>query len=110
MTATQGEKEPVAPVVLRWSTRAIDAEAIQRASYAMARSISTEVTTVGEEWEVRLFVRGTGERDDLAHRFRQEVVDQTLRLAIARRTEPVRNLVFALAFSRLGDATGSGAT
>jgi hypothetical protein len=39
---------------------------------------------------------------DLAHMLRAEVIDQTLRVRIARETEPIRNLVFALAFSRTG--------
>ena len=37
-----------------------------------------------------------------AHRMRSEVIDQSLRLRIARETEPLRNLIFALAFSRTG--------
>ena len=40
--------------------------------------------------------------DELKHRFRAEVNDQILRLRIAKETEPLRNLVFALAFSRTG--------
>ena len=40
--------------------------------------------------------------DELRHRIRSEVIDQTLRLRIARETEPVRNLIFALAFSQTG--------
>ena len=38
----------------------------------------------------------------LKHRFRAEVNDQILRVRIAKETEPLRNLVFALAFSRTG--------
>ena len=43
---------------------------------------------------------GTVQADDLKHRFRLEVNDQILRARIAKETEPLRNLVFALAFSR----------
>ena len=40
--------------------------------------------------------------DELKHRFRAEVNDQILRARIAKETEPLRNLVFALAFSQTG--------
>lgn len=40
---------------------------------------------------------------------RQEVTDQTLRVRIAERTDPIRNLVFALAFSRSGLTDADGA-
>jgi His-Xaa-Ser system protein HxsD len=57
-----------------------------------------------------LFPRRQDTRDeDLKHRFRAEVNDQILRARIAKETEPLRNLVFALAFSQTGlaDAEGS---
>ena len=49
-----------------------------------------------------LFPRSGGDGDELRHRFRAEVNDQILRLRIAKETEPLRNLVFALAFSQTG--------
>ena len=39
---------------------------------------------------------------ELSHRIRAEVIDQALRLRIAAQTEPLRNLIFALAFSQTG--------
>ena len=39
---------------------------------------------------------------ELSHRLRSEVNDQELRLRIAAETEPLRNLIFAVAFSRTG--------
>jgi hypothetical protein len=47
---------------------------------------------------------------DLPHLIRQTVNDQSLRVRIAERTEPLRNLVFALAFSRSGLVNGKSGT
>jgi hypothetical protein len=50
-----------------------------------------------------LFPRDAGaDLHDLQHRMRSEVIDQTLRLRIGQQTEPLRNLIFALAFSQTG--------
>lgn len=93
------------PVLLRWAVEAVEPEALQRASYSLARSCTTETTCDGDDWTVRLFARNGADPAATAHRFRQEVADQSLRISIARRTEPLRNAVFAMAFSRLPEAS-----
>lgn len=40
--------------------------------------------------------------DDIVARFKQELLDQQLRLQIKEETESVRNLILSLAFSRSG--------
>ena len=92
-----------APVVLRWSHSAVEAEALHRAAYRLARSCTVEVAEQDGDWVVSLFARNGVDPEVAAHRFRQEVGDQNLRLTIGRRTDPLRNAVFAMAFSRLSE-------
>ena len=78
-------------------------DALQRASYAVADQMTVEIRAIGTEYVCSLFGRGpTADPRELKHRIRSEVIDQTLRLRIGRETEPLRNLIFALAFSRTG--------
>jgi His-Xaa-Ser system protein HxsD len=78
-------------------------DALQRAAYAVADQMTVEIRATGTEYLCLLFPRETGtDPQDLKHRIRGEVIDQTLRLRIGRETEPLRNLIFALAFSRTG--------
>lgn len=93
------------PVILRWAVESVEPEALQRASYALARSCTTETTREDDHWVVRLFARNGADPVITAHRFRQDVADQSLRISIARRTEPLRNAVFAMAFARLPEAS-----
>lgn len=86
-----------------WSRETVPLEAIERALYELADRVTGEIFPVGDCWRVTLYPRGTEDGvEDLAARLRQEVTDQTLRLRIAQRTDPIRNVVFALAFSRSG--------
>lgn len=78
-------------------------DALQRAAYALANVMTVDIATCGEQFVCRLFPREPAtDVDELAHRMRAEVIDQSLRLRIAAETEPLRNLVFALAFSQTG--------
>jgi His-Xaa-Ser system protein HxsD len=104
----QDPSEPIvteAPIELRWSADTVESEAIQRATYALSRSCTTEIVRDGDDWVIKLFARSGTDAEVIAHRFRQEVVDQSLRISISCRTEPLRNAVFAMAFSRLPAAT-----
>jgi His-Xaa-Ser system protein HxsD len=86
---------------------AVQLDALQRAVYALADVMTVDIAVSGGRFVCTLYGRNRADdEDDLAHRLRAEVIDQTLRLRIADRTEPLRNLIFALAFSRtgLGDA------
>jgi His-Xaa-Ser system protein HxsD len=80
-----------------------DLDALQRAAYAVAAQMTVDIRASGPDYVCTLFAR-TPDADpgELRHRIRSEVIDQTLRLRIARETEPVRNLIFALAFSQTG--------
>lgn len=78
-------------------------DALQRAAYAVADLMTVDISTSGTDYICTLFPRRSGlDADTLKHGIRTEVIDQTLRLRIAKETEPIRNLIFALAFSETG--------
>jgi len=78
-------------------------DALQRAVYAVADLMTVDIRASGTDYICALFPRRSGlDQDTLKHRIRAEVTDQSLRLRIARETEPIRNLIFALAFSETG--------
>lgn len=78
-------------------------DALRRAAYAVADQMTVEIRASGTDYLCSLFGReSAADPQDLKHRIRSEVIDQTLRLRIGRETEPLRNLIFALAFSRTG--------
>lgn len=86
-----------------WPKSVVPLEALERALYALADRATGSIDDGGEHWVLTLQARAHGaDLDSLSHALRQEVNDQTLRVKIAARTDPVRNLVFALAFSRSG--------
>ena len=98
----------VAPIEMSWAKSTTPLEAIERALYALADQLSGATTDDGDDWEVLIHPRSaSANRDGLAHQMRQEVTDHTLRLRIAERTDPIRNLVFALAFSRSPQSDGA---
>jgi His-Xaa-Ser system protein HxsD len=81
----------------------VELDSLQKAVYALADLMTVDITAVGDRYVCELFPRrADADLEGLAHRMRSEVIDQSLRLRIARETEPLRNLVFALAFSRTG--------
>jgi His-Xaa-Ser system protein HxsD len=88
----------------------VDLDALQRSAYAVAAAMTVDIRVSGADYVCTLFPRRPGADDEPKHRFRMEVNDQILRSRIAKETEPLRNLVFALAFSQTGlaDAGGEG--
>jgi His-Xaa-Ser system protein HxsD len=96
-------------LVLTFDGSAVDLDALQRSAYALAAVLTADIRLSATEYSCTLFPRGA-ERDagELAHRFRAEVNDQILRARIAKETEPLRNLVFALAFSQTGLVEAEG--
>jgi His-Xaa-Ser system protein HxsD len=82
-------------------------DALQRTVYALDDLMTVDIRESGTDYVCTLFPRRSGlDKDTLKHRIRAELVDQTLRLRIAKETEPIRNLIFALAFSETGVADG----
>jgi His-Xaa-Ser system protein HxsD len=90
-------------IALAFDRATVDLDALQRSAYAVAAEMTVDIRVSGADYCCTLFPRrqdATG--DEMKHRFRAEVNDQVLRARIARETEPLRNLVFALAFSKTG--------
>jgi His-Xaa-Ser system protein HxsD len=94
-------------VVISFDAATTGLDALQRAAYAVADLMTVEIRASGTDYICALFPRRAGlDEDMLKHRIRAEVIDQALRLRIAKETEPIRNLIFALAFSETGLADG----
>lgn len=69
------------------------------------KSFDTEITQEDDSWvcTLRFSPPVSAEALERAERdLRTEVLDQDLRATVARETEPVRNAVLAMAFSRTG--------
>lgn len=78
-------------------------EAIKRAAYRFSDRISVEITDSDEGTHCYLKPLQTKNPIDLnqlAGEFRNETLDQDLRLRIAAETEGYRNLILSLAFSK----------
>jgi His-Xaa-Ser system protein HxsD len=98
-----------AEVTLVFDQATVDLDALQRSAYAVAAEMTVDIRVSGADYVCTLFSRTRDAADDeLKHRFRAEVNDQILRVRIARETEPLRNLVFALAFSQTGLVEAEG--
>ncbi len=82
-----------------------DIEAIKRAAYRYSDKISVEIIPAHSEIICRitdLAKNGTAslDLDFFVAEFRNEVLDQDLRIKLAAETERYRNLILSLAFSK----------
>jgi His-Xaa-Ser system protein HxsD len=97
------EAEDAVSVEVTFARVTTELDALQRAAYAVADVMTVDITAAGDRYVCTLYPRNPGaDPSMLAHRIRAEVIDQALRLRIAAQTEPLRNLIFALAFSQTG--------
>ncbi|MGD0242985.1 MAG: hypothetical protein ABSB59_22100 [Streptosporangiaceae bacterium] len=97
-------------VTISFDRNTTELDALQRAAYAVADLMTVDIRAAAEDYVCTLFpIRAGLDSDELKHRIRAEIIDQGLRLRIARETEPIRNLIFALAFSQTGLADGGDA-
>ncbi|UPK26748.1 hypothetical protein [Bradyrhizobium sp. 195] len=83
-------------------------EALNAAAYRLLGSAICKVELVGTKYVVSVEAPtpGATNADDLSQRFIATVIDENVRQQIARRTEPVRNLILALAFGSLAYPQG----
>jgi His-Xaa-Ser system protein HxsD len=92
-----------ATAIVTFDQLTVELDALQRAAYAVADLMTVDISASDGQFTCSLFARNPADDGpELAHRLRSEVIDQTLRLRIAAQTEPLRNLIFALAFSQTG--------
>lgn len=80
-------------------------DAIKRAAYRVSDRVIVEIlqssATITCILRPSPAARG-GDTTQLEHDFRLEVLDQDLRARIAAETEPLRNLILSIAFSKTG--------
>jgi len=79
-----------------------DVEAIKRTAYRFGDRLAVDIAPSDSEIVCRLRATTAVGAAELATAFRVEVLDQDLRIRIAKETEPLRNLILSLAFSRSG--------
>lgn len=88
-----------------FDARVFPLSVVKKAAYRFLKTFVTEITQEGDTWVCALnFVDQTdlATAEQAAQELRAEVLDQDLRASISRETEPVRNAILALAFSRTG--------
>lgn len=91
-------------IVVELPSSVFNIEAAKRAAYVMMR----RVTVIFEDSSsgVRCVLNGIAvpsETADLLERdFRRELIDQDLRMSIEAKTQPMRDAILGLAFSRTG--------
>lgn len=90
-------------ITLTFDQATVDLDALQRSAYAVAADMTVDIRVCGTDYACTLFPRSREAlAGELRHHFRAEVNDQILRARIAKETDPLRNLIFALAFSQTG--------
>ena len=98
------ENEP-RQILIRFDSRVFSLPAVKKAAYKYINSFSAAISVQQNEILCSLtFTSATNEEfsSNLAEDFKKEVLDQDLREHIKAETEPIRNLIFALAFSKTG--------
>ena len=99
-----------AEITLAFDQATVNLDALQRSACAVAAEMTVDIRVSGADYVCTFFPRKQDTTDDeLKHRCRAEVNAQILRVRIAKETEPLRNLVFALAFSQTGLVEAEGA-
>ena len=92
---------------IRFDDRIISLPAVKKASYKYINLFAVDFSLTNNEILCSLtFTAPITEEDSLrlAEDFKKEALDQDLREQIKKETEPIRNLIFALAFSKTGIA------
>lgn len=90
---------------IRFDGRVYALTTVKKAAYRFLKIFTTDIAQEGDDWVCTLNFskdvdRAEAERAVLE--LQAEVLDQDLRALIGRETEPMRNAILALAFSRTG--------
>jgi His-Xaa-Ser system protein HxsD len=105
MVANNGGNSAQASSRISFDVRVYALPIIKQAAYRYLKCFSTEISQEGDFWVCTLTFAAPATADAIERakvEFQAEVLDQDLRASIAHETEPVRNAVLALAFSRTG--------
>ena len=92
-------------ILIRFDDRIISLPAVKKAAYKYINSFAVDFSLESNEILCALtFTAPTTEEVSLklVEDFKKEALDQDLREQIKKETEPIRNLIFALAFSKTG--------
>jgi len=88
-------------IVLRWDASVTSLEAIERSIYHLADRVTGTIASVNETWVTTLYmVDPNADQELVIEDFRREINNQSLKVRIEERTSGIRNLIFALAFSK----------
>lgn len=93
--------------LLRFDSRVFSLPAVKKAAYKYINSFTTDINLVEDQIVCALTLTSPANEERssrLIEEFKKEVLDQDLREGIKTETEPIRNLIFALAFSKTGIA------
>lgn len=105
MSAGEETATVVDRVRVAFDTRVYALAVVKKAAYRFLDRFVTEIGQEDDRWVCTLKFAAAVESSTAQQAMRDleaEVLDQDLRESIARETEPVRNAVLALAFSRTG--------
>lgn len=98
----QGRSDSGPGVSVEIDLRVYSIQAVKKACYALGSIATSSIQLSGEQKAmVSLLPRGLFPEAELVQFFQQELLDQDLREIIARETEPLRNLIFAHALSKV---------
>lgn len=92
-------------VELVYDQRLYDPQAIQKAAYAGLAAFTLDLKIEGEQLRCTLLSNLTTSAEafeQAVEEFRKDVLDHQLRLKLKAETEPVRNLILGIAFSKTG--------
>jgi His-Xaa-Ser system protein HxsD len=105
MVAESGGDDGRTGTRVTFDARVYALQVIKKAAYRFLRELDVAITQEGDSWVCTLTFASPASTDAIERaerELRAEVLDQDLRASIARETEPVRNAILALAFSRTG--------
>lgn len=97
-------------VRLTFDVQAYGVEALQKAAYRGLNYFTVDMAVAEGSHECSLVPNSGVSDEEFAHaveEFRKDALDYQLRLKLSAETEPVRNLILGIAFSRT-DLQGSG--
>jgi His-Xaa-Ser system protein HxsD len=102
MSHTRNEPQQI---LIRFDDRIISLSAVKKAAYKYISTFAVDFSLENNEIVCALtFTAPTSEElsAKFAEDFKKEALDQDLREQIKTETAPIRNLIFALAFSKAG--------
>ena len=103
-TAPTAQDTDLDRLELKFQKKVTSLEALKKAAYALIRDMSVQFLEKGDDYicHIEYSKRELPDSQHVEKIFRREVLDQELRREISEKTEPLRNLILANAFSRSG--------